>query len=668
MKFGSLLSTFSAWRLVAGQQPLRKLTTYVDNCNVLPGLDQCCVGDPTPDSNICINLSDNWVVNKGACRGISESSNGVIYGVCAMTSNKITLGVTIGSNSCRDGQLACYDMGAGNGNVLVGNESCVGQRACEVAGHGTVSVPRTTVTIGHKSCVGGESCHALGDTMNGNNDVTVKVGDGSCTGHKSCVHAGASVTPWKGFHIGVHFEVGHNSCRGKYSCSKTGTNGKAIIGNDSCVGSYACQFQNDSSLGKTIAIGKNSCHCQSCCQCLNDGDRVPDNMCNDLGSGTNHCCTQAGIDQFRNSAFNFSSSSPLTLPGATLLPTSSPTKKVNDYEVLLKSTIFNKDDKIEVLYSVTDIDKISDMSFKIYKTGCIEEIDDTSIQAVGKSYDGSTAEAEITLTKENLSVSGYATAGSSDNVGEVDFCVKAETYEMIGTDRISASFLSKNFKIKYDLSSNSFTVGTMDIEALGLGDTDVGTIETEYDIKADRCDPDGTPTGLKLFQTSLLHICIEPVASDIKIDHFEMSFYQTINNMNVEQFKAIAPNSVTNGLTSISGDGIKNSPKIVTSRLISKLFEDGRTTFTVKGVVSLKFIANHVNLQRSLENLMVSDRQLQNDQGTVNSSFSLDIELEKYSNTSAIKNESTTFTVVAVFGGCLTISIVFILFKKMNST
>jgi len=350
-----------------------------------------------------------------------------------------------------------------------------------------------------------------------------------------------------------------------------------------------------------------------------------------------------------------------------------PTKKVNDYELLLKSAIFNKDDKIEVLYSVTDIDKISDMSFKIYKTGCIEEIDDTSVQAAGKSYDegedGSTAEAEITLTKENLSVSGYVAAGSSDSVGEVNFCVKAEIYDMVGTDRISASFLSKNFKIEYDLSSNSFTVGTMDIEALGLGDTEVDKIETEYTIKADRCGATGTPTSTKLFQTSLLHICIEPVASDIKIDHFEMSFYQTVDNTNnVEQFKAIAPNSVTNGFTSISGEGIKNSPKIVTSRLVSKLFEDGRTTFAVKGVASLKFIANQVDLRRSLENLTNSDRQLQNDQGTVNSSFSLDIELEKYSNTSTIKNESTTFTVVAVFGGCLTISIVFIIFKKMNST
>jgi len=215
-------------------------------------------------------------------------------GACAGTNNCNDIGLNgnaiVGDYSCADTTNAysemCKEAGGTNGDFEAGNKSCVdGNNACNKSGYWSGHS-----LIGHKSCSGFQACLKTGFAGH------FIAGDNSCIGHQVCYHSAAF--------YGGKASIGNGSCVGRGACHRVGEKNRAgvIVGDKSCNGVHSCTLVGSN--GKVeIVVGIGSCNCDNCCKCLNDGDVVPDDTCNALGDGPEHCCSSAST---RSSGFDFS--------------------------------------------------------------------------------------------------------------------------------------------------------------------------------------------------------------------------------------------------------------------------------------------------------------------------------------------------------------------------
>jgi len=206
-----------------------------------------------------------------------------------------------GANTC-NGRNACENAGGLGGILNIGNNSCNRDAACTYAGQ------EGNANIGDGSCIGPYACSEAG-AYRGTSNVTV--GDGSCVGHFACQKSGR---------IG-DANIGMNSCNGNYACNEVGHDQVGSIGTGSCNGRWACRGIYH------IVVGSGSCNGDESmwgvCQCLDEGDSVPDNSCNSFGE--DQCCISNSV---KGNLSSVATTSPPTAPptsSPTASPTSSPT-------------------------------------------------------------------------------------------------------------------------------------------------------------------------------------------------------------------------------------------------------------------------------------------------------------------------------------------------------
>eukprot|EP00588_Corethron_pennatum_P008307 CAMPEP_0194286302 /NCGR_PEP_ID=MMETSP0169-20130528/32255_1 /TAXON_ID=218684 /ORGANISM="Corethron pennatum, Strain L29A3" /LENGTH=662 /DNA_ID=CAMNT_0039032703 /DNA_START=334 /DNA_END=2322 /DNA_ORIENTATION=+ len=600
----------------------------------------------------CRSVGENFKCGANSCNGDSQKSgNGgghVLIGdnscnsvnPCAYIAQVGTGNVTIGNNACgtlktSTYEAACGEVGRHGGTVIIGNGACNNGHAClNVA----KMQPDSKVIIGISSCSGVYGCK---------NVETAIIGNNACTGNYAC-----------GFPTG-HLVVGNGSCQGERACERISKDGgESIVGNDSCVGEKACYIQSSA---KSVTIGKNACRCPSCCECLEDGDKVPDNKCNSLGSGSNNCCSSSTQ---KNNAFDSSgqisdplgppptaaTSSPTSYPSLipSSLPTTSPSsvsssppstlmETLKAYTIILQDTSFDSTQFfLTTNHTTSDVSEENQVQMTIMTYGCnatyggngtgksvmddspVVSIKDTTL--VGSSL--STTFQVDRFVLENSKLTSGMNNSNKSTAGKLKFCLKAEI--VIGSK--SLNFRESDIELDYDLSSNSFSIAENQIEKESIV-TSTESAKNIYSIQACRC---GTTSyeclsdnekSQSLNQDSVVNICVHPNSTDVKISQLSMSFLHA--GLSQVKFETVTNSTGVPGQSIIRGTGIMADPLKITSRLISGLFDNGATQFKIEGIAYLQFHSSVRHL-----NLRADDRILQQeeaDPGNVSYQMKVDI-------------------------------------------
>jgi len=326
-------------------------------------------------------------------------------------------------------------------------------------------------------------------------------------------------------------------------------------------------------------------------------------------------------------------------------------------------------------YTVSDITNKSQFKMTVMDKNCNRtyggltpdtSVNDTS-SVVSKGsmvLSGSSLFAIFQINKFALETSVLTSAtGNIDKAiaGELHFCLKAEI--VIGGN--SLNFRESNIAIVYDLSGNAFSITNNKVEKEDIITSTENAINI-YTIQACRCGATsyGCLTNVEksqlLNQDSLVHICLKPNSTDVRISNFYMQFLK--DGTNQVDFETVRNSIGVPGSSVVRGMGTVSVPFKVTSRLISDSFANGATKFDIKGEADLQFNSN-----TRLLSFRSSDRILQVEDaiaGTAPYKMSVGI----------VENDlpevgyfATAFTNI-VGAGCLVLalSLVLVIYKKIS--
>jgi len=370
------------------------------------------------------------------------------------------------------------------------------------------------------------------------------------------------------------------------------------------------------------------------------------------------------------------SSTPTTLP--TSEPSSTPTnliETIKKYNITMKEMSLDSSNfTLTTTYIVSDITSKSQSKITIMDKNCNLTyggvVADTSVNdtlpVISKGstlFDGSSLSATFKIDKFSLETSLLTSAVGDVKksiAGELHFCLKTEI--VIGG--ISLNFRESNFVLEYDLSSNTFSVSENKIEKKAII-TSTKSASNIYSIKACRCGKisygclTGGEKSQSLNQDSLIHVCLKPNSTDVKISKFYMQFLK--HGTNQVDFEPVRNSIGVTGSSVVLGTGTVSVPFKVTSRLITESFANGATKFDIKGDAELQFNSNNRML-----NSRSSDRTLQveaADAGTAPYKMSVNIVGNEISETGYF---TTAFSNI-VGAGCLVLVfiIVTVIYKKV---
>jgi len=117
--------------------------------------------------------------------------------------------------------------------------------------------------------------------------------------------------------------------------------------------------------------------------------------------------------------------------------------------------------------------------------------------------------------------------------------------------------------------------------------------------------------------------------------------------------------------TSLSNIGGTSDRYRVASRLITTLFEGGKTSFNITGNVFLTFkTLRHLKTMQSSNLRSMQEASIGKDAGK--SQFQMSVKIVKDSKVSPRESNTMGGVVVFIVGGFIALSIVFVLFKKMK--
>jgi len=243
--------------------------------------------------------------------------------------------------------------------------------------------------------------------------------------------------------------------------------------------------------------------------------------------------------------------------------------------------------------------------------------------------------------------------------GALKMCIKTQAY--LGD--ISVTFQKERIELLFDLTQNSFTVSDVVISASDYTMQTVG-LNSIYDVLACRCNSTSyacDTTVSALDQSELLFICLRPNSSDVLINNFDMAFAQAGKEVNYfVNMGNDGPETTFLSALFKSGNEIR-----VVSRLISDLFFSDEKSFNVEGNAYLEFSGKRT--KRRLANKRASsNRSLQSFSNEDLSPFSMKVLIEKSTEFGMRPSYDSSFhfNIVYGVGGCLFLSIVFMLYKK----
>ena len=331
-----------------------------------------------------------------------------------------------------------------------------------------------------------------------------------------------------------------------------------------------------------------------------------------------------------------------------------------NFTILEPKVTFHEDGGVENMFEL-DVEYILGKSvaytstLTLYRKDC--ENTDNFAELLDYHYGGYLNDGlnlVVTIVKAKIGKSPLgenADGYSQESTGSINFCIKIKgQMEITKDESVSVSFRKTNFRLEYDLTRNTFSVTNNNILADTVEETNT-IVDTEYKVVAFRCgtgssDFDDAEPGT-INQNELVGICLKPTApAVVKISTLDMFFQEQNNTVyTAATIKPVGPVSQH----SVSSDG--QTQRIV-SRLVSKLFENGRDKFDVSGNAYLQFVSS----RRMLEDILES---------TVGeSSFSLIMKIEKVAGVGDSKG-TKIFHAFPLIGAALTIAIGFVLYKKL---
>lgn len=414
---------------------------------------------------------------------------------------------TAGADCCYGGVNACLNVGP---KVTIGKGSCIGPVACyRVAWY----APDHDHSIGINSCVGDFACAGAWQ-----NKATGNMGQGSCNGSHTCYVAG--------YHEDSHFDVGNESCNGSYACSPLDEN-RGIV--------------------TAIRIGSNSCNCDSCCRCLEDGDVVPGNRCNVLGE----CCeangnkvlgvisshsatssstsspTTSGPTTSTPTTFSPNTLTPTTSSSTTSNPTITPADKFEWYIALMSNATINKaSNGLEVNFNISN----RVFSLDVFHDDCETPVTNTlntTYDIVGLGGGFKMLDVLVAINQTEIESKGSAVWTPSTTGGDIKFCMVVNLWDgAIGSTLVN--FLETLYTVNVDRTSG-FKLESIDssrTEAKSGGNNDI-TNDEEIDayLCNDNFDRIDSPEAMS--QGDIMQVCLKVLQQDTS--EFEVGHIMTFD-------------------------------------------------------------------------------------------------------------------------------------------
>lgn len=357
----------------------------------------------------------------------------------------------------------------------------------------------------------------------------------------------------------------------------------------------------------------------------------------------------------------------------TLAPTTGPTTTFQgqNFNISDPSVLFvdnNGDFGLRFSYEIGQ--SATNTKFTLFQTNCTisDSVSDVLTPAgptmASLESDYLNVTVGVNKTKFNDSPLVETEGGDKGNSkGVLRFCAKAEAL----LANTSVSFSKTNIELSFDLTTNSFEVLNNGIKANDIGQSNT-TVDSEYKIDAFQCGPSDfkeVPAGSKTYrQGGVIGICLKPnddSKNAVDISNFEMYFTQnSVEKLKVAKYGTDGPEPVNSALSAISSE---DQTKRVSARLITTLFSGEVTSeFNVTGNVYFKFRTSTRDLSSpKSHNLRQMEDNLEGSAGET--PFSLSVEIEK-AGANGEENKSSSF-MFGLFGSALTVTIGFILYKKL---
>jgi len=314
-----------------------------------------------------------------------------------------------------------------------------------------------------------------------------------------------------------------------------------------------------------------------------------------------------------------------------------------------------------------------DIQVTLYNKTCDEEVSgDEQVIALGskEKYFNSSHPFEryvqqVSINSKYFSESDLLTwGGFGESSGTLTFCAKAET--LLGSsDGVSVAFVKSDISVSFNLTDNTFNVFENKISSNDII-TSEQNITTEYGVEACTCtvSPDVCHNEAPIFeQNGLINVCVYPdskSSSSTQISNFDMKFVQ--DGEDVYTAVTITPDGPAS--TSLSNIGGTSDRYRVASRLITALFEGGKTSFNITGNAFLTFKTSRYLKTMQRSNLRsMQEASIRKDAGK--SQFQMSVKIVK-GKVSSRESNTMGGVVVSIVGGFIALSIVFVVFKKMK--
>jgi len=378
----------------------------------------------------------------------------------------------------------------------------------------------------------------------------------------------------------------------------------------------------------------------------------------------------------------------LPTPSPTTIPTLAPTEStsvpslVSSFQPTGKSEVsFNNQDFsinepfvtfkdesgnfiVEVTYTVGRT--VVGLAMTLYQADCSTTANVSDV--ISSNNEDDNLKKTISVQQSKFANSPLVELSSSDNVGKskgsLKFCVNAEVWSS-GT---SVSFRKTNIKLDFDLTNNSFTVTSNDIDANKIQDTTT-TVDVKYDVDAFRCLPTSFEKLVSpgpLLQNDLVAICLEPnddSKATVDISNFQMNFVQdgSGGKYSVAKYGSGSGGPESSGILSVISRSDQRWK--VVARLVTALFSGG-LSFNVTGNAYLQFRGERRFLSSVNTKATRSGQSVAIDSAGV-SSFGMEVKISKKIEA---KKNSTNKPGVTLFvvGATLAVVIGFFLFKKLR--
>jgi len=273
---------------------------------------------------------------------------------------------------------------------------------------------------------------------------------------------------------------------------------------------------------------------------------------------------------------------------------------------------------------------------------------------------------QVRINSKYFSESDLLTwGGFGESSGTLAFCAKAET--LLGSSNVSVAFVKSDISMSFNLTDNTFNVFENKISSNDII-TSEQNITTEYGVLACTCTDSSdcdTSQDIIFKQNGLINVCVYPDSKSLPsttISNFNMKFVQ--NGEDVFTAVTMKPGGPTS-TTSLSNIGGTSDRYRVASRLITTLFEGGKTSFNITGNVFLTFkTLRHLKTMQSSNLRSMQEASIGKDAGK--SQFQMSVKIVKDSKVSPRESNTMGGVVVSIVGGFIALSIVFVLFKKMK--